>query len=37
MYELPDQGGGTAYVINDDIVDGREKLFKMPEPKSKSA
>jgi ATP-dependent Clp protease ATP-binding subunit ClpX len=37
MYDLPDQGGGTAYVINDDVVDGREKLFKMPEPKSKSA
>ena len=37
MYELPDQASGTAYVINDDIVDGRDKLFKLPEPRTKSA
>ena len=27
MYDLPDQAAGTAYVISDEIVDGREKLF----------
>ncbi len=38
MYELPDQEEGTAYEISDDIVDGREKLFKLPEPpRTKSA
>ncbi len=37
MYDLPDQKVGTAYEINDDIVDGRETLFKMPEPRTKSA
>ncbi len=37
MYDLPDQKSGTSYEINDDIVDGREKLFKMPEPRTKSA
>ncbi len=34
MYELPDQPKGTNYVINEDIVEGRESLFKMPETKS---
>ena len=37
MYDLPDQTPGTAYVISDDVVDGREKLFKLPEPRTKSA
>jgi ATP-dependent Clp protease ATP-binding subunit ClpX len=37
MYELPDQEEGTSYEINDDVVDGREKLFKLPEPRTKSA
>ncbi len=33
MYELPDQPGGK-YVVTRDVVEGREKLFKMPETKS---
>jgi len=37
MYDLPDQKAGTTYEINDEIVDGREKLFKIPEPRTKSA
>ena len=37
MYELPERGPGGRYVINDDIVCGRAKLFPMPEPKNKSA
>jgi ATP-dependent Clp protease ATP-binding subunit ClpX len=37
MFELPDQPAGSTYVINDDIVFGRERLFPLPEPKHKSA
>jgi ATP-dependent Clp protease ATP-binding subunit ClpX len=37
MYDLPDQGSGSRHVITEDIVEGRAKLFKMPEPKTKSA
>jgi len=41
MYELPDQGAGKKYEITDDIVQGRDQLFKipepLPEPESKSA
>jgi ATP-dependent Clp protease ATP-binding subunit ClpX len=37
MYELPDQGEGNRWVITDDIVSGRDKLFPLPEPKHKSA
>ena len=37
MYDLPDQTPGTAYVISDDVVDGHEKLFKLTEPRTKSA
>jgi len=37
MYELPEQGGGQRYVITDSVVQGREKLFPVPEPKTKSA
>ena len=33
MFELPDQEKGGAFVINDDVVHGREKLFKMAEPR----
>ncbi len=33
MYELPDQPGGK-YVVTREVVEGREKLFKMPETKS---
>jgi len=34
MFELPDQEQGQTYVINDDIVEGRDQLFKLPEAKS---
>ena len=37
MYDLPDQKAGKSYEINDDVVAGREKLFKMPERRTKSA
>jgi ATP-dependent Clp protease ATP-binding subunit ClpX len=37
MYELPEQGGSQRYVITDRVVDGRERLFPVPEPKTKSA
>ena len=37
MYDLPEQGPGGRYLITDGIVEGREALFPMPEPKHKSA
>jgi ATP-dependent protease Clp ATPase subunit len=37
MYELPEQGRGQSYLITEDVVAGREKLFPIPEPKHKSA
>ena len=37
QFELPDQPAGSKYVINEAIVEGRDKLFKLPEPKTKSA
>ncbi len=37
MYELPDQPRGANYLIDEEIVYGRQKLFPMPEPKHKSA
>ena len=37
MFELPEQSPGTNYLITDDIVLGRDKLFPLPEPKHKSA
>jgi ATP-dependent Clp protease ATP-binding subunit ClpX len=37
MYELPEQGHGQNYLITEDVVAGRERLFPMPEPKHKSA
>ena len=37
MYELPDQPRGSRYVITDDVVDGREKLFNEEPPATKSA
>jgi ATP-dependent Clp protease ATP-binding subunit ClpX len=36
MYELPDQPGGH-YVVSDDVVEGRERLFPISMPKHKSA
>ncbi|MBX7073807.1 MAG: ATP-dependent Clp protease ATP-binding subunit ClpX [Pirellulales bacterium] len=37
MYELPDRGRGGRYVISSDVVEGRERLFPIVEPKNKSA
>jgi ATP-dependent Clp protease ATP-binding subunit ClpX len=37
MFELPDQEQGTSFEVTGPIVDGRDQLFKMPEPKSKTA
>lgn len=37
MFELPDQQEGGSYVITDNIVEGRDKLFPIPEPQTKSA
>ena len=39
MYELPDQKDGGRYVITEDIVEGRDHLFRVAEhvPKTKSA
>ena len=38
MFDLPDQPRGNRYVITDDVVAGREKLFASPpEAKPKSA
>src|SRR5262245_54650794 len=37
MFELPDQPRGSRYVITDDVVDGRQKLFNEEPPATKSA
>ena len=37
LFELPDQPGGARYLINKDVVHGRQQLFPLPEPKHKSA
>jgi ATP-dependent Clp protease ATP-binding subunit ClpX len=37
MYELPDQGEGVTYRIDEDFITGRNRFIKMPTPQSKSA
>ncbi len=37
MFELPERPRGSSYLITDDVVYGRERLFPLPEPKHKSA
>jgi ATP-dependent Clp protease ATP-binding subunit ClpX len=37
MFELPDQPEGSSFAVTEDVVEGRNKLFKLPEPKTKSA
>src|SRR5688572_28324057 len=37
MFELPDQPRGSRYVVTDDIVEGRAKLFSEDAPATKSA
>ncbi|MCA9152942.1 MAG: ATP-dependent Clp protease ATP-binding subunit ClpX, partial [Planctomycetales bacterium] len=36
MYDLPDQEPGSTFVITEEIVEGRDKMFKI-QPQSKSA
>ena len=37
LFELPEQSGGSKYLITEDIVQGRQRLFAMPGRKTKSA
>jgi ATP-dependent Clp protease ATP-binding subunit ClpX len=37
MFELPEQERGANFVITDDVVLGRQRLFPLPERKHKSA
>ena len=37
MFELPDQAPGASYLITDEIVYGRQRLFPLPKPKHKTA
>ena len=37
MYDLPERSEEGSYVISRDVVEGKETLFKVTEPKSKSA
>ncbi|MFH1268693.1 MAG: ATP-dependent Clp protease ATP-binding subunit ClpX [Planctomycetota bacterium] len=37
MYELPDQPRGANYLVTEDVISGRERLFPLPERKPKSA
>jgi len=37
MFDLPDQPQGNRYVVTDDVVEGRTKLFSEESPQTKSA
>ena len=37
MFDLPDQGAGCRYMISEDVVEGRQPLYPISEPKNKSA
>jgi ATP-dependent Clp protease ATP-binding subunit ClpX len=37
MFDLPEQGQGSRYVITKDVVEGRKPAFGIAEPKHKSA
>jgi hypothetical protein len=38
MYRLPDQQQGGKYIINEEVVEGRNKLFELrPERRKESA
>jgi len=37
MFELPEQGGGQNYLVTEEVIDGKQRLFPLPEPKTKSA
>jgi ATP-dependent Clp protease ATP-binding subunit ClpX len=34
MFELPDQPRGNRYIVNEDVVEGRQTLFEQPQTKS---
>jgi ATP-dependent Clp protease ATP-binding subunit ClpX len=37
MFELPEQPEGTTYDVNEKVIQGRDRLFKIPKPATKSA
>ncbi|MFO0867569.1 MAG: ATP-dependent Clp protease ATP-binding subunit ClpX [Pirellulales bacterium] len=37
MFELPEQPPGSKFVIDEDVIAGRRRLFNVAEPQSKSA
>ena len=37
MYDLPEQPTGSSFEVNQSVVDGRDRRFKVPEPTTKSA
>jgi ATP-dependent Clp protease ATP-binding subunit ClpX len=37
MYDLPEQGHGSRYMITKDVVEGRKPMYPIAEPKNKSA
>ena len=37
MFELPEQEAGSQFVVDEDTVEGQNKLIKLPTVKSKSA
>jgi len=37
MYELPDQEEGMTYQIDEEVIEGRNKVLRMPTPQTKSA
>jgi ATP-dependent Clp protease ATP-binding subunit ClpX len=37
LFDLPDQPPGSRYLINEEVVTGRQQLVPLPEPKHKSA
>jgi ATP-dependent Clp protease ATP-binding subunit ClpX len=34
MFDLPEQPRGSRYVITDDVVNGKQRLFEQPQTKS---
>lgn len=37
MFELPDQPEGSTFAVTEDVVEGRDRFFKLAEAKTKSA
>ena len=37
MFDLPEHGRGSRYMITKDVVEGRKPMFPIAEPKNKSA